>query len=174
MTDEELKERIQFRRSDAPCCGNCRYYKKEEYEDFDIGECCHHVCKTSLSGDVCRLISSQLEVCNLYCKKSDDNARETKDTVGFVQGPWEVRKDAFITVNAANGDIICGCGAMNYPTEWLIQKSLANARLIKAAPQMYELIRSLAHSPDLQEWWQIHHREMLTLIDEIDGKEIAR
>lgn len=99
----------------------------------------------------------------------------TKDKIGFDPGPWEVRKTAFIIVEAVkSGNIICGCGAMNYPSEWLIQKSLCNARLIKAAPDMYKLIRSLAHSPDLNEWWQIHQREMLKLIDEIDGKEIVR
>jgi len=105
----------------------------------------------------------------------------TKDRIGFDPGPWEVRKTAFIIVEAVkSGNIICGCGAMNYPSQWLIQKSLCNARLIKAAPDMYKMLNRFAtyfkergfNTP--RTCTLPTPEEVCNLIDEIDGKEIVR
>lgn len=95
----------------------------------------------------------------------------------FTKGPWEFDDAEHAFCRPA----IIAKGAERYSTYGpvcLVMKRhpnyKANAKLIKAAPDMYKLIKSLAHSPDLSEWWTIHHTEMIALIDEIEGKETAK
>lgn len=80
---------------------------------------------------------------------------------GFTPGPWSLDREA-VTVTAANTGIICDI--YGPACEWRD----ANARLIAAAPDLYEALRNMRHWAEVlaiggvmvDEWQEKYDRHM--------------
>ncbi len=69
--------------------------------------------------------------------------------MSYIPGPWEMRRDGF--VYAANGERVCSPhSTLPDSAKWSEQlKDLkANARLISAAPDLYEALQEIVDATD--------------------------
>ena len=86
----------------------------------------------------------------------------------FTKGPWEVTKHLDVMKGAR---FIAPLSIMTKKDEvkWINEETKANARLIAAAPDMYELITG-AMKPETFDY-QLYWNQARALLARIDGKE---
>jgi len=64
----------------------------------------------------------------------------------FTPGPWHVKDNGLIFIlppDESGNFVVAGCGQTYSVSDWEKERSLANAALIAAAPEMYDLLERI-------------------------------
>jgi len=102
----------------------------------------------------------------------------------FTPGPWDVKFRQNVVTKSGRGIATCGGYTTNDPVEWekVSKENYANAHLIAAAPEMYDVLIWLLHLchgvskggsdvPVTNDEWGQAWRTAMDVISKAEGRE---